>query len=80
MAENLLIQARCEDGENIEVSTEWDTDANKVVGAFVVLGIKIGVELCGENAQAFYKEIGAVFKRLQDKEVAQEVLKMVEKE
>ncbi len=77
----LLIQAKCEDGENLEVSTEWDNiSPEKMIGAFVALGVKIGVDLCGENAQAFYKMVGAAFQRLQDKEVLEDVLAMVEGE
>lgn len=80
MAEMLLIQARCEDGENIEISTEWEMPREKVIGAFVALGIKIGADILGDNADLVYKEFEEVFRNLQGKEVLQEVLKMVEGE
>lgn len=78
MAEILLIQAKCEDGENIEISTEWEMPKEKVIGAFVALGIKIGVDILGDNANLVYKMFAEAFQKLQNKETLEEALKMVE--
>ncbi len=79
MVKNLLIQARCEDGENICISTEWnDMDDEKIIGAFIVLGIKVGVDLCGENAHVVYKKFEKLFHNLQAPGRAKEIIEMME--
>ncbi len=76
----MLIQAKCEDGENVQILTEWEMPQGKVIGAFVALGVKIGVDICGDNAHLVYKEFEEVFRRLQNKETLTEVLEMVKGE
>ena len=77
MAERLLIQAKCEDGENVLVSTEWEISEEKVMGAFIALGMKLGVELGGENAHKVFKMFEKAFRGLQNAEKAEELLEMV---
>ncbi len=80
MAEKLLLQAKCEDGEHIDVVTEWELSAEKVIGAFMALGIKIGVDLCGEKAHVVYEEFEKAFRQLKNEEKIKEILDLMKGE
>ena len=80
-SKKILLQARCEDGENICLSTEWsDMEAEKIIDAFIVLGIRVGIDLCGENAHVVYKEFEKAFHSLQAPGKAKEVIEMMKEE
>lgn len=84
MEENrrLLLCAKCEDGENIHVATEWDKmTSEQVIGVFAVLGAKIASNIAGaEGARKVYESFERIFRNMQDREVDSELRKMIEEE
>lgn len=75
-----LLSARCEDGKNLCLETEWDaTLADHIIGAYVTLGVKMANEITDEKGRrAVYKLLEETFHKLQSEETEESIRKMAE--
>ncbi len=79
-----LLSARCEDGENMHIETEWDLESpelGRIIAPYVLLGARIAHDLTdGKHTQAVFEEYEKMFRQLQDVQEYEKLIVLITEE